>query len=70
MSDGMTESRRQERLIRDAASALLDLEKVLDDAHDAMFGLPSWLVADLDEVLRRFGRVTVRATEPGGTDPR
>ena len=68
MSDGLSESRREERLIRDAARVLDHLRDVLEDAHDAAFGLPTWIVDDLDEVLRPFGRVTTRAPFPALPD--
>lgn len=56
MSDGLCEARREERRIKEAARVLAHLKDVLEDAHDAVFGLPLWLARDLDDVLRPFGR--------------
>ena len=60
MTDALTDANRLDRLMKAHARVLAHLRDVLEDAHDAVFGLPAWAVEDLDAVLRGFGlRTTV-----------
>lgn len=55
MSDLMSDAGRQERFIRDLAAALARLRDVLEGEHDAIFGLPGWVLEDINATLDPFG---------------
>ena len=68
MSDGLSECRRLESHITAVNAALLELEDALGEVHDAVFGLPSWAVIDIEETLAPFGLVVSQMKSTAGKD--
>ena len=59
MSDGMTDSRREEDEFKRVDKAIRELDKALAEVHDSIFGLPGYARARLEETLRKYHLGTV-----------
>lgn len=63
MSDGLSDSRRAEQIVRLFAASMFDLNEALAEVDDAAFGLPRWAIDDLNAVLAKYGLRVVRKEE-------
>ncbi len=64
MSDGLSESRREERAMNATKKALFALREALDGVHDSIFGLPDWAWEDLRATLAPFNLRVVEDDYP------
>ena len=63
MSDLMSDAGRQEAFVTGLARALDRLRDVLEGEHDAVWGMPGWVLEDIGATLAPFGyEVTLKGS--------